>query len=546
MRHGLPYAAFVALGLALTTPALAVSVGDIRPQSRAGEPLSVKIAIVDSDGIADNSIQITPATAADHALLGMQRPVWLDQMVFTTERDADGQLQVLAQSAIVPPANEQSFLVQLSWPGHVRLQQVSVSLPAANSAPEVPSSVALSLPDTPEATTVIPAQPAVADVAPTQPIATVIPTQPKAVPAPVIERPTQSRSGALTVRPGDTLSQIASEWDQDLSLNQRQQIIRERNPKAFVNGNINRLRANVRISLPDPSSITVPSERSADRWYSQALKQAQGLLKPDLKKPLVSAAVPAAEALAAEANVTLIAPGSSDATDAGSSGAGNASGDDATASALIEADSQRNDQLSKRLQLRERLAELTQTNADSDKRLTLLDERLAAMERGEAPVVVADDTEADAAAPTSDDENAWLWWSAAGLFWLILLVVWLRQRQTSPMPEAERTAPVVATETPAPIADEPPSFDDTFASLQPDSASLASYSAADAQADEAEEEYDFLSDSDAEAYQTRIDLAQAYLDMNEDDAARQLLQRVMEGGTSEQRARAKTLLDSIA
>ncbi|MEO6698903.1 MAG: FimV/HubP family polar landmark protein [Paraperlucidibaca sp.] len=572
MRHGLQYAAFVALGLILTTPALAVSVGDIRPQSRVGEPLVVKITIIDSDGIADDSIQIMPATAADHALLGMQRPVWLDQMVFSTERDANGQLQVRGQAPIVPPSSEQNFLVQLSWPGHVRLQQISISLPAAGSAPAAaaidpalaqgPATVSLPTPVNEQLTTVIPAQPAtnaLATTAAVNPVtagaSTVIPTQPTlsaAVPAPIVERPAQTRSGPISVRNGDTLSQIASEWDQNLSLNQRQQIIRERNPQAFINGSINLLRADVRIDLPDPSSVTVPSERAADRWYSQALKQATGLLNADLKKPVVASSTADSNDATTEPNLTLVAPGQGD---GGAAGAGKVAGNDAVSSALAEAETERASLLAKRLQLRERLAKLNESTADADQRLQVLDERLAAMARGETPTP---DEATDSASQPAD--NAWLWWLAAGLFWLLLLVVWLRQRAQRQQAEHAdhdntRQEPIMAaaaTNTPVGAkahASETAEteFDDTFASLAPESTSLGSYAVTDdaAHDDEAEEEYDFLSDSDAEAYQTRLDLAQAYLDMNEDDAARQLLDRVVEGGTSEQKARAKALIDQL-
>lgn len=590
MRHGLQYAAFVALGLILTTPVLAVSVGDIRPQSRVGEPLVVKITIIDSDGIADDSIAISPATAADHALLGMQRPVWLDQMVFSTERDVNGQLQVSGQAPIVPQSSEQNFLVQLSWPGHVRLQQISVILAAANSALEAPVSdqalaqdpaqaeekapmqdpaiVSLPVPVNEQLTTIIPTQPAATELpaeASVNPViadpSTVIATQPTAdvaVPEPVVERPAQTRSGPISVRYGDTLSQIASEWDQDLSLNQRQQIIIERNPQAFINGNINRLRADVRIDLPDPSSIKVPSEGAANRWYRQALKQAEGLLDADLKKPLVATAKADGDDASAEPNLTLVAPGQGE---GGAAGAGDAAGNDAVSSALMESETERTGLLEKRLQLRERLAKLSESATDADQRLQVIDERLAAMVRGELP---ESDTAANKPALVTGDaattlDSVWMWWLAGGLFWLLLLVMWLRQRAQRQQLESSdyastRQEPMLATAG-AGSADDGGSsseasasvFDDSFTHLAPQSTSLGDDNAADSLEpdDEGDEEYDFLSDSDVEAYQTRLDLAQAYLDMNEDDAARQLLDRVVEGGTSEQRALAKALIDQI-
>tara|TARA_R110001599_G_scaffold128568_6_gene302363 strand:- start:16151 stop:17758 length:1608 start_codon:yes stop_codon:yes gene_type:complete len=534
MRHGLQYAAFVALGLMLTTPALAVSVGEIRPQSRVGEPLAVQIAIIDSEGFTDDSILVTPATAADHALLGMQRPIWLDQMVFTTVRDAKGQLQVRGKASALAPNSEQNFLVQLSWPGHVRLQQVSVSLPAAGSALPANDSVAESagpaaLPTT-EATVVIPVRPRAVE---------------KSTAVPVVESPVQARSGQLLVRHGDTLSQIASEWDQDLSLNQRQKIIRERNPQAFISGNINLIRAGASLSLPDTKTIEIPTERAANRWYQKALKQAEGLLEPTLKKPVVAAAGAENGEASADANLTLVSPGKDS---GGASGAAENSGSDAAASALADAETERTSLLDKRLQLSNRLAALNEENADADKRLQVLDERLAAMERGEP---VADDAADAVSDESSEHDNNWLWWLAAGIFWLLLFVVLLRQRaQNKEAASAAESAPESSKEDAVEAATEDrtePTFDDTFTNLTAGSSSLGSYDDEPAGDDDAEDEgeYDFLNDSESEAFQTRLDLAQAYLDMNEVDAARQLLDRVVEGGTSEQRARAKALIDEL-
>lgn len=533
MRHGLQYAAFVALGLMLTTPALAVSVGEVRPQSRVGEPLAVQISIIDSEGIADDGIRVTAATAADHALLGMQRPVWLDQMVFTTVRDANGQLQVRGKASALASTSEQSFLVQLSWPGHVRLQQVSVSLPAAGSASPAIDNVV-------EEST----GPA---ALPTTESTVVIPVRPKAVKklaaVPEVESPVQARSGQILVRHGDTLSQIASEWDQDLSLNQRQKIIRESNPKAFVDGNINLIRAGASLSLPDTKTIEIPTEREANRWYQKALKQAEGLLEPTLKKPVVAAAVAENDEASTDANLTLVSPGKNN---GGASGAAKNSGSDAAASALAEAEKERASLLDKRLQLRDRLAALNEENADADKRLQVLDERLATMERGE-PVV--DDAANSVSDQSSEHDNNWLWWLAAGIFWVLLFVVLLRQRaQNKEAASAAELAPDNPQEDAIEAAAETrtePTFDETFAGLTAGSSSLGSYAEEPDEDEETEDEYDFLNDNESEAFQTRLDLAQAYLDMNEVDAARQLLDRVVEGGTSEQRARAKALIDEL-
>ena len=63
---------------------------------------------------------------------------------------------------------------------------------------------------------------------------------------------------------------------------------------------------------------------------------------------------------------------------------------------------------------------------------------------------------------------------------------------------------------------------------------------------EAEAEYDFMSDAESAALQTRLDLAQAYIDMQETDLAKELLQTVITRGSAEQQTLAKQILDSLS
>jgi FimV-like protein len=61
--------------------------------------------------------------------------------------------------------------------------------------------------------------------------------------------------------------------------------------------------------------------------------------------------------------------------------------------------------------------------------------------------------------------------------------------------------------------------------------------------EESEQEYDFM--NSREAVPVKLDLARAYLDMGENDSAREVLQAVLEQGNEEQRAEAQELLASV-
>ena len=70
-------------------------------------------------------------------------------------------------------------------------------------------------------------------------------------------------------------------------------------------------------------------------------------------------------------------------------------------------------------------------------------------------------------------------------------------------------------------------------------------SGAEAPADEEIGDFDFETEGEADINATKIDLAEAYIDMGDGDGARDILSEVLEEGTDEQKARAQELLGSL-
>ena len=70
-----------------------------------------------------------------------------------------------------------------------------------------------------------------------------------------------------------------------------------------------------------------------------------------------------------------------------------------------------------------------------------------------------------------------------------------------------------------------------------------SFTAQDAALDDDEPEFDFLSGTDEVA--TKLDLAQAYIDMGDSDGARDILSEVLTEGNEVQRGEAKEMLGRI-
>lgn len=145
----------------------------------------------------------------------------------------------------------------------------------------------------------------------------------------------------------------------------------------------------------------------------------------------------------------------------------------------------------------------------------------------------------------------WSW--VAGALLLVLWLLWRMRRQQgaeASSGEAEAVEPsapamaasVAASAAPAAVTDLPAAAD----LARPTAESEAWLARAAESVFDPEEEYDFLVDADSEAHQTRLDLALAYLDMQENEPARALLQQVLAGGNDSQRQRAQEILGRLA
>jgi pilus assembly protein FimV len=78
------------------------------------------------------------------------------------------------------------------------------------------------------------------------------------------------------VEPGQTLSSIASQMDPGLpefSIDQKMMALYQANPDAFVGGNINRLRAGSELLIPDPAAVQSIDSKVAQKFVDSAAQQ---------------------------------------------------------------------------------------------------------------------------------------------------------------------------------------------------------------------------------------------------------------------------------
>lgn len=566
-----PSPLMLALLLAISQPAAALAVMDMRAVSHVGQPLQLEVVVDDLFGTRVQDLSVSAASAADHQRLGLVRPDWLDQLRFEISPLAAGTARILVQSERPVAETSVSFLLKLQWPGHVRLQQIAATIPADDAGMTIPA-VSPSLP------TVSAAEPASqpATAAATQgsggaatsarPVLNVIPWR-------GLQTELDMRSVPMLVRPGDSLSRLAQAWAApDLTLAQRQQLLAQANPDAFIAGSIHRLRVGATLVVPRRDAVTVPTASEALRWLASD--------KPALSRPLLlnqdlpgGSTIPASTAArtaqaagsaAGEPVLTLLTPASGESGRAAGTASSAESGDDvAIAHALQSARLQHASLLASQSRLRGQLQMLTEEAATQRLELEVLDGHLQALQ-ADAPAAVpvqpppaVEDADHDAGMPAAVPfwrQEFFMWSWVAGALLLVLWLLWRLRRQhdaermaapamdeDSPVP-AEGQSGAVAAAAPATLVAAPAVAD----LARPTAESEAWLARAAESVFDPEEEYDFLVDGDSEAHQTRLDLALAYLDMQETEAARALLQQVLAGGSDSQRQRAQEILGRLA
>jgi pilus assembly protein FimV len=415
----------------------------------------------------------------------------------------------------------------------------------------------------------------------------------KAAPAPKPEAPP---AGNYRVRSGDTLAGIAGQLggSQADSLDQAMLAVLRANPDAFVDGNINRLKAGAVLRTPTDDELSRISTSEAAALVHEQIAGWRQARKP-IAQPVatampVSAAkapstrpAPAANAHRNEARLEIVPPAPGRARQAGTQSGLKAGGEGEMLRQQLQ---ETKETLAARdaevAELKARVADLEKIQKDQQQLIQMKDSALASAQQNLAkanaapavparPVAQAQQAQAQPAPQTSSHAaGPWLW-SGIGLVLLAIAGWWLTRRREPTSPPARR----FNTETLAagvPAADEPTVADFVAAARRepaPQPASpkapveparpaaptpvaapsrpTPSWVAGGAMPSGAKPEARDLVD-EAEMPRTaaeQLDLAQAYLDVGDEEAARTLLREVMDGRDPAAREAAARLLREL-
>jgi pilus assembly protein FimV len=344
------------------------------------------------------------------------------------------------------------------------IQAPVVAPPNIIERPPAPPVVAAEpAPTTPPPPTPVPAPPkpvqAPPQAAPPPVASTATPS-----PSPAASTPAPVASGSSVYGPvqrGQTLGRIAATLDaaQDHTLAQTMLALLRANPDAFIGGNINQLKAGAVLRLPDADAFTRLDRRQAAALVHQQIVQWREARKPLPQAALAATASSPASAAKADASASRpratrsrdarleIVPPSSSRAQAGGDTKAMRSGTQAGGEGDMLQLQETRETLAARDaevgELKTRVAELEKLQAQQQQLLTLKDsalaeaqQRLAAVNAKAAAPAATTTAPTQPAAPTNTGTPVWLW--VGGVLVIAALIAWLLARRRPVAPVAPR------------------------------------------------------------------------------------------------------------
>lgn len=318
----------IALGLS-SGQAAAVGLGQIEVQSRLNQPLVAEIRLLQVAPGELDRMHVRLASPEAFARVGLDRPSAMTaNLQFALDTNARGEpvIRVTTPTRVNDPFL--SFLLEIEWGAGRMVREYNVLLdppymaPAtrvqvapATTAPPAPvqQAPAVAAPSPPVAA---PPAPAAGESAAAMPAAPA--PAPSASPAPasvpaaaVASTAPVGAGGTFTVAAGQTLSGIANrERDADVSVNQMMIALLRANPEAFIDGNINLLRAGAVMRLPSRDEVTALRAAEANAIVSEQIATWNARRAPVPQPAQTARQEPAATpaASASEARLAIVPP----------------------------------------------------------------------------------------------------------------------------------------------------------------------------------------------------------------------------------------------
>ncbi|MFP6815341.1 MAG: FimV/HubP family polar landmark protein, partial [Pseudomonadales bacterium] len=233
-----------------------LGLGEIEVDSALNEKLNAEIELIDASGLQPAEILVSLASNEDFKRVGVERLFQLTDLSFEVTYGSRGIATIAVTSSRPITEPYLNFLVEVLWPSGRLLKEYTLLLdpPTFSPAP----APAVSAPRRSEA----PSQSAgrVARPEPARPA-----TQVQIAPKPQESAPRSHPQSELMTGRNDTLWVIASNTlpTSAATVQQKMLAIQRLNERAFINNNINLLKAGYLLRLPSESEARTLSEREA-------------------------------------------------------------------------------------------------------------------------------------------------------------------------------------------------------------------------------------------------------------------------------------------
>jgi pilus assembly protein FimV len=253
----------LSLGCLHTGSVMALGLGELKLESFLNEPLKAQVDLLNVGGLHADEIKVRLATREDFEKLGLERAYFLTGIKFEVVVDADGGPRIIVSSddPVLEPYLD--FIVEARWPSGRLLREYTVLVdpPVFDETARV-----ISASERVEEVEGIPApgkktdEPAVGEASGTQ----VKMRKSTLGPGEMPERdfsagtsPAPVAGQRYMIHRDDTLWEIAQQARPGgASVHQTMLDIQRLNPDAFIDGNINRIKAGYIIYLPSESDIS--------------------------------------------------------------------------------------------------------------------------------------------------------------------------------------------------------------------------------------------------------------------------------------------------
>lgn len=235
------------VGLLVTGNANALGLGEIKLDSALNQPLRAEIELLDERGLASGEVLPSLAGIEDFKRASVERMFFLSNIQFQILEKEDGlYIELTTRQPVQEPFL--NFLVEVNWPAGRLLREYTVLLdpPVYEDTVTIENEIFEPVIQQEEV-------PAAQPTELTSQAQVSVITE-KAEPKPV--RDDTLPEGQYRVQRNDTMWEIAAKFRKDPSVTPQQMMlaIQQENPKAFIRGNINRLKAGSVLTIPNVTS----------------------------------------------------------------------------------------------------------------------------------------------------------------------------------------------------------------------------------------------------------------------------------------------------